>query len=169
MQPPLLPAEALRRTVRLARLDGTTMLGIAGVFALASAAAKDVPGAIVGLLVAGAGAIELHGTTLLRGGAARGVNWLVASQLYLMIVVLTYVGTRLAHVDITPLRALLTDEQRTVVQQAGLTVDVFLATVYRVAYEIVGAATVLYQGGMALHYLRRRAPIAAALAAPGEA
>lgn len=145
------------------------MLGIAGVFALASAAAKDFPGAIVGLLVAGAGAIELHGTTLLRGGAVRGVNWLVASQLYLMIVVLTYVATRLAHVDIAPLRALLTDEQRTVVQQAGLTVDVFLATVYRVAYEIVGAATVLYQGGMALHYLRRRAPIAAALAEPADA
>jgi hypothetical protein len=164
MHPPLLPAEALRRTVRLARLDGTTMLALAGVFALASAADKDVTGATVGLMVAGAGAIELHGATLLRGGMARGVNWLVASQLFLMVVVLAYVGLRLAHVDIAPLRGLLTDEQRTVLRQAGMTVDSFLMTVYRIAYELVAAATVLYQGGMTLHYLRRRGPIATALA-----
>jgi hypothetical protein len=164
MHPPLLPAEALRRTVRLARLDGTTMLALAGVFALASASGKDVTGATVGLLVAGAGAIELHGATLLRHGAARGVNWLVASQLFLLVVVLAYVGQRLAHVDVTSMRVLLTEEQRTVIRQAGMTVDSFLATVYRIAYELVAAATVLYQGGMALHYLRRRGSIAAALA-----
>lgn len=164
MHPPLLPAEALRRTVRLARLDGTTMLVIAGVFALASASGKDGLGAAVGLLVAGAGAIELHGATLLRAGAVRGVNWLVASQIFLMAVVLGYVGHRLGHVEVGPMRALLTDEQRVVIRQAGMTVDTFLTTVYRIVYDGVAVATVLYQGGMALHYLRRRGPIAAALA-----
>jgi hypothetical protein len=163
MKPPLLPAEALRRTLRLARMDGISVLAIAGAFALISGAARDLGGAAVGLLVAAAGAAELHGVTLIRNGFGSGVRWLIGSQLYLMIVIFAYVGYRLGHIDIGPMRALLKDDQRAVIQQANLTEDEFLIAVYRIAYDAVALATLLYQGGMALYYRRRRAPILAAL------
>ena len=51
--PPLLPEETLFRVLRLARFNGLSVLGIAGFFAVISAAAQDVPGALVGVLVAG--------------------------------------------------------------------------------------------------------------------
>jgi hypothetical protein len=53
MQPPLLPAETLARLLRLAKLDGTSILVISGAFALVSAAMGDRLGALVALMVAG--------------------------------------------------------------------------------------------------------------------
>jgi len=94
MKPPILPAETLRRVTRIARFDGLSVLIVAGGFALLSAASKDISGAVIGLLIAAAGAIELHGVALLRVGRD-GMRWLVSSQLYLMAVILAYAGFRL--------------------------------------------------------------------------
>src|SRR4051812_10242830 len=66
--PPLLPHETLIRVLRLATLDGLVVLMIATAFALASALGRDFSGAIIGLLIAGGGATELHGVTLMRRG-----------------------------------------------------------------------------------------------------
>jgi hypothetical protein len=162
-RPPLLPAEALRRVLRLARLDGLSVLSVAGAFALASAVAHDQGGTVIGLLVAGAGAVELHGASLLRHGDAQGTRWLVSSQLLLLVLILGYVALRLSHIDIDLIRPLLTAEQRAVIAQRGLTVDDFLRTVYVAGYALVGIATLFYQGGMAVYYLCRRAAVAAAL------
>ena len=162
-RPPLLPEEALYRVLRTAKLDGTGILAIAGAFALASAAVKDARGAAVGLLVAGAGALELHGAALVRHGEERGMRWLVASQLFLMAIILGYVGYRLGRIDVSPLLPLVTDEQRQAIAQAGFAVDRFLRMVYVGTYAAVGVGTLFYQGGMCLYYLRRRAAVTAAL------
>jgi hypothetical protein len=45
----------------------------------------------------------------------------------------------------------------------GWTVDQFIGTVYRFTYFAVALATLLYQGGMALYYARRRAAVTTAL------
>jgi hypothetical protein len=163
MRPPLLPAFALRRVMHIARLDGLGVLTIAGLFALASALLHDETGTVIGLAVAGAGAIELHGVTLLRHGAERGMLWLVGSQLLLLAVVLGYVGLRLSHVDITTLKPLLSDAQQQVIVQSGLSVDAFLRLIYKGTYLLVGLLTVLYQGGLTIYYQRRRTAVAAAL------
>lgn len=162
--PPLLPEETLYRVLRLARFNGLSVLVIAGFFSLVSAAGHDVPGAIVGVLVAGAGAFELHGVSLLRNGYARGTTWLVWSQLYLLAVVLVYVALRLTHVDIEPMRQILTEEQRETISISGMGEDQFLRTIYTISSVVFGVVTFFYQGGMALYYHRRRAAIATALA-----
>ncbi|HXQ80453.1 MAG TPA: hypothetical protein VN775_04020 [Opitutaceae bacterium] len=163
MKPPLLPPERLRRVLRVARLDGTSILVVAGGFALISAAFRDVTGAVIGLLVAAAGAIELHGANLLRAADVKGMRWLVSSQLYLMAVMLTYVSFRLARPDIAALRPLVTQELADSIREADLNVDEVLLEMQRLVYFAVAAATLLYQGGMTLYYLRRRASVAAAL------
>ncbi|MBC7367514.1 MAG: hypothetical protein H7343_12030 [Undibacterium sp.] len=166
--PPHLPEETLYRVLRLARFNGMSVLAIAGFFSLLSAAGHDVPGAIVGVLVAGAGAFELHGVGLLRQGDTRGTTWLVSSQLYLLVVVLAYVGFRLTHIDLEQLRLLITEEQRETISMSGLSEDQFLRVIYTTSSAVFGIVTLFYQGGMAFYYHRRRAAIAQALAEPPE-
>ena len=161
--PPLLPAETLARVLRLARVDGMGVMAFAGLFAVLAATGGDTFGAIVGLLVAAAGAIELHGAALLRAGEPRGMGWLVGSQAYLLLAVLAYCGIRLTSLDLPP----IPDGMQAMVEesaaQAGLSVPDYLRTVYRLSYGLIAFATVIYQGGMTIYYLRRRAAVAAAL------
>ena len=44
MKPPLLPAETLRRVLRVAKMNGSSVLVISGLFALVSAAGHDLTG-----------------------------------------------------------------------------------------------------------------------------
>jgi hypothetical protein len=185
-KPPLLPAEILRRMLRTARFDGASILVIAGAFALGSASLHDAGGTGISLMVAGAGAIELHGAGLLRHGEERGLRWLVSSQIYLMLMMLGYVAFSLRHVDLAAIRQLINhmlellrqylgpqDSERLIPQfmaasrqaiaQAGLTVDDFLRQMYFLIYTVVGLITVLYQGTMAIYYARRQTAVAAAL------
>lgn len=164
--PPLLPTETLARVLRTARVNGTSVLVIAGTLALLSAAARDVFGTGVGLLVAAAGAIELHGAGLVRQGQPRGTSWLVTSQLYLLLVVLAYVAWRITHYDEAFMRTLVTMDMEKRLSEAGLTVDDFmpmLRKAYVFAYAVIAVATFIYQGGMALYYNRRRGAVDAAL------
>jgi hypothetical protein len=167
MKPPLLPAETLRRVLRVARIDGMSVLVVAGGFALVSAAFRDVPGAAVGLLIAAAGAIELHGVTLLRIGNPRGMDWLVSSQLYLMVTIFAYVAYHLMRPDIAWMLPYVTGEAAEPIQQAaqemGLTVNQFLLESLRKFYLLVAALTLVYQGGMIAFYLRRKSATLAAI------
>lgn len=149
--------------LRTATTDGITVLAIAGFLALASASTGDFVGAGIGLLVAAAGAIELHGAGLLRAGDPRGMNWLLASQPYLLVILLGYCGLRLMSFDPAALRQALTTEMRESIAQAGYREDEFIRVVYRLTYGLLAAGALLFQGGMALYYWRRRAAVSAAV------
>lgn len=166
MQPPLLPAESLHRLLRLARLDGTVVLALASAFAIASALGGNGLEVLIGVLIAGAGALELHGAGLLRTGEVRGISWLVASQVYLLTAVLGYVTLRLISFDPALINLIMTDALRQRYLEAGLThaqIDQVVEWSYYLTYAIVGVVTLFYQGGMALFYFRRRDAVAKAL------
>jgi len=150
----------------MARFDGLSILVVAGAFALLSAYSRDVSGATIGLMVAAAGAIELHGVGLLRTGQ-NGMRWLVSSQLYLMVVMLGYAGFRLLRPDISWVLPYLTGEAaepfEQAAQQAGMSVQEMLIESFRLMYFCVAALTVLYQGGMTIYYLKRRSAVEVAL------
>lgn len=166
MKPPILPAETLRRVTRVARFDGMSVLIVAGGFALLSAASRDISGAVIGLLIAAAGAIELHGVALLRVGR-NGMRWLVSSQLYLMATILAYAGFRIARPDVAWMLPYVTGEAAEPIlqaaQQEGMTVEQLLVGAMSMFYLLVAAVTLLYQGGMAVYYLKRRQAVAEAL------
>src|SRR5215217_227981 len=98
--PPLLPIETFVRVIRLAKLDGLSVLVVSSAYAVLAGMAGDFSGAIFGLLVAGAGALELHGVALLQQSLPRGMNWLVGSQLFLLFSILAYCAVRLAYVEV---------------------------------------------------------------------
>ncbi len=163
MKVPVPPSEMLRRVLRVARLDGMSVLGIAGLFALISAASRDISGAVIGLLVAAAGAAEYHGATLLRALNPRGMRWLISSQLYLLSVLLIYCAFRLLKPDIASWRPFVTEEVAEQIRLSDMSVDEVIVEIQRILYVSFAAATLLYQGGMTVYYLRRRAVVAAAL------
>jgi hypothetical protein len=171
-QPPLLPGEILARVMRTARLDGISVLAVAGVAALLAASAKDVQGAAIGVTVALAGALELHGVAMLQHRDARGVAWLVRSQLFLLTVLMAYCAWHLTRVDLEPLRTAfhsslrlpLMKEVWAMNQELGMTEQLFLQQANTLLYVSLAIATLIYQGGMTLYYQRRRDSVTRALA-----
>ncbi|HEY1107235.1 MAG TPA: hypothetical protein VGE76_01345, partial [Opitutaceae bacterium] len=67
------------------------------------ASAGEMRFAVIGLLAAGAGAIELHGAGLLGHGDRRGINWLIASQPVLLTVIYVYCALKLSHPELPPI------------------------------------------------------------------
>ena len=171
-KPAPVPAEIVARMRRVALFDGGSVLVLCGALAIVSAGYGDFTGAVIGGLIAGAGAIELHGAGLIKAGKPRGLNWLVASQLYLLATILSYVGWRLMSYDPEAMRRLLAPvlhnpEMQAQFDAVGVTEADMLATLrtyYFTSFKVVAAGSLLYQGGMALYYHRRRAAVAAALA-----
>lgn len=144
------------RVLRVARFDGMGILVFAGFFAVLSAAGGDRVGAIFGLLIAGAGAFELHGGSLLEHADHRGMNWLIGSQVFLMASVLAYCEFRMSNADVALLRSAVTSDVKAQLASIGWTVDQFINFSVRLVGYGVAIGTVLYQGGMTIYYIRRR-------------
>jgi hypothetical protein len=164
-QPPLLPDETLARVLRLARFDGMGAMVLGGMFALVAAGAGDARFAAIGLLASGAGAVELHGAALLRQGEPRGMRWLIASQPYLLFVILSYCALRLWLIELPPIPETFQSVFATSAQQWGLTVEEYQRALNRITALAVAFVATGFQGGMMLYYLRRREPVYRALAA----
>jgi hypothetical protein len=163
MQPPLLPEEVLSRVLRVARVDGVGVLTFATFFALTSAGVRDVPGAVVWLLVAGAGALALHGLSRLQEYDARGLSWIVAGQYLFLAVALAHCAFRLGHYDPTSLREAVTEEMKATLAQANYDEEEFLHTVYVTTYLVIAVAVFLFKGSLAIYFQRRRPAIVSAL------
>ncbi len=166
LKPPLLPIEILGRVTRLASADGRLVLWLSGCFALLSATGHDVVGAAAGCAAAGAGAVEVHGATLIRQGAARGLDWVIRGQLLLLASILIYSALRLLSFDPGLITSHITPDIQQKISQLGLTHEQFIAatrTLYMVIYAVVGFVSLIYQGGMIRYYVNRRSAVEQAL------
>lgn len=150
--------------LRVARFDGGSALVLGAIFALLAAAGGERAFAVIGLLAAGAGAVELHGAGLLRQGEPRGMNWLVGSQPLLLAVILAYCALRLWFVELPPVPDDLQGVFAINAQQWGLTLPEYQRLLNRITLLVVALVALGFQGGMLIYYLRRRGAIAAALA-----
>ncbi len=160
MKPPPLPEETLVRVLRISKLNGLSVLIIAGLGALFSLATWDLVGVVVGGLVAYGGWMELSGRKhLLRGEAVEGMRRLVRSQWIVLGVILVYCVSRLASFDAESALGPLTPEMRTQLVEAGVDLASIMPLIrlafYYGLYGSVALVTLIYQGGMARYYRRR--------------
>jgi hypothetical protein len=162
------PEKTLARVLKLAKFEGITVLVIGSGGALLSALMGDWLGAVVGVLVAGAGAVECHGGNLLRDGQARGLNWLVRSQLLLLNIILLYIAIRLLTLIFGGVNAVTSEGFRSLMASFDrweLSDQKQFVQQFKLFYALIAALTLVYQGGMALYYHRRRSIIREALVA----
>lgn len=162
-QPPLLPEETLIRVLRVSRVNGMSVLMAASIFALLAAVGGDYVGAIAGLVIAGAGAMEVHGGTLLHHYHPRGANWLVSSQLVCLLGILAYCAVRLVFVQLPVVPPWAKEMIAMDADQYGVTPEQFVLNMYRLTFLLLAVLSTVYQGRLAVYYGRRRRAIAQAL------
>jgi hypothetical protein len=179
MKPQPSSADTLRRVIKIARFDGLSVLILSGLCTLGAIALGAWGSIGTGLLITAAGWSEWHGAKLLQRGRARGIGWLVRSQLYLLSIILLYVIGKMTSFDLDPENVRLHIQQmnplfaqftgRTIqeyLEDVGLTVqDVprLARTFFYAAFGTVALVTLIYQGGLALYYRRRTEAVYAAL------
>lgn len=161
--PPLLPAETLERVLRHARLNGSWVLIVATFFGLLGAVNAEVKPMVGWLLIAGTGAMALHGFLLLNAGNPRGTGWLVGAEVSCMLLLLGICAWQLTHIDLGELRPLVTPELRESFRQLGMQEDEGLLASYYLSYAFLAVLALAYPGGLALYFHRRRAAVTAAL------
>jgi hypothetical protein len=161
-KPPPLPTEILDKAVRVATAHGRSILLVSGFFAILAAMGQQMPATLAGVLVAGFGAMEKHGGDLLRGGQSIGLKWAAAAEFGVLVVVLAYAGWTGSHFDYELMRSQLPDWYNQMLdrqmEMQGVPDDQIPALFHMantLAYALVGGLTVIYQGGMAIYYLRR--------------
>lgn len=164
--PPPLPHEILDRVCRLARFEGRSLLIVAGLFSLLAAYQRDGVGAFAGCLAAAAGVVELNGVNRLRQASLSGLSSIVGSQIALLLTVVTYAILRATSFDPAAVAQLVNAETRAEFAALGLREEQIVPMLkksYLGLYVTVGLVSVVYQGGMALYYHRRRDAIRRAL------
>jgi hypothetical protein len=162
------PREILRRVLRLSFLNGWSVALTAGFCGLLSLAFGGVMGGGIGLLVAAGGVGEILGRRRLTRHDPDGVDWLVKSQLFVLGVVWAYAISRLMSFDSELAASNLTPDMKALLDQAGFDLNLLLPwvrLVFHAIYATVILVTLIYQGGLALYYHRRRAAIREALTA----
>ena len=162
MNPPLTPEAQLKRLLRSANINGTSVVIIAGLGTLLSLG--DWLGMAVGAVVFYGGWMELKGRRQVLAGDASGVRLLVRSQWIVLAAIEAYclikLGFDKSHGVSPELRTAMTDLG---IDMAELEPSLRLA--FYGTYIAVAALTLVYQGGMARYYARRAGPVQEALEA----
>lgn len=164
-EPPQLPEFTAARIVRLGRLDGGLLVSVAGCLGFASALFGDLPGALGSAFAVAAGIMEIRGAALVAKRKNTGLPFLVSAQALLLSTILGYCLWRLQRPDYARLEASVPSFARATAEEAGLSLSELLRLLYPLVYTILALVSVVYQGGMILHYLRARSALAA-LASP---
>ncbi len=168
--PPPTPQQlALKRVLKISRMNGWSVALFAGLCALISLALGDLVGGGTGLFIAAGGVMEIRGHHLLKKREADGLTWLVRSQLFVLGVILAYAVSRLFSFDSEYVLSNLTPEMEGLLKDGGISraeIVPLVQTAFRAAYGSVILVTLIYQGGLAFYYRRKSPLVIEALAQP---
>lgn len=158
------PEVRFRRLLKIARVDGISLLALAGAAAVGAAIGGEWSTAGIGLGVVACGWLELHGRRLAQRGANGSVAALCSAQLLCLVLILLYACLLTSRADADHILQLLPAFTRA--QLAELfpdpgEVEQLLLGLQRLVAAAIAIAALLYQGGMAFYYLRARSVIKA--------
>ncbi|HTJ79122.1 MAG TPA: hypothetical protein VL357_09010 [Rariglobus sp.] len=163
------PKDILHRVMKIARLNGRSIVIVAGICALISLAGGDIVGGVIGLIVAAGGAVELRGCRKLQQhDADEGITLLIRAQWIVMGAICAYALGKLFSYDAQTAMGNMTGDMKTIIDQFGLSsadINRILTPVFYAIYVTVLVVTVIYQGGMVIYYRNRREAVREALTA----
>ncbi|HLP10132.1 MAG TPA: hypothetical protein VK178_18360 [Opitutaceae bacterium] len=163
------PAQRLQRLLAVARFDAISLVVVAAPAALIALTLREWFAASVGAAVSFCGWLEWTGARRLARSQPSGALRLVAAQLLCLAAILLYARHLAGQVRADHILQLLpsfTREQLFLIFPDAGSADAFLLFVQRLMVAAIALVAVIYQGGMALYYLRSRRFIRALLAAP---
>lgn len=171
--PPLLPAHALHRVLAIARVDGWSIVIIAGLSGLVTLIQGHGLVTVTALLVVLAGAGELYGRRRLLRRDSRGLGWMIGAQLVLLVLIWSYAWYRWRYFDPATLWAELPGLVRTALERellaAGLDPELdrplLLDLMNTLTCAVLALVSLAYQGGLAFYYLRQQKCVRLALSA----
>ena len=166
---PTPPEKALRRVLTISRLNGWSVIIIAGLGVLLSMLLMDPLGIVICLLAIASGWMELRGRQKLKRRDPAGMKWLVRSQLFLLAVILAYCASRLGSFDSDSMMSNLTPEMETLLKEGGVEKADIVPLVHKgflLLYGGLALTCLIYQGGLALYYRSKTPLVTEALAAP---
>lgn len=173
-KPPPLPIDVFQRVIRVASFDGRLLVAIAGTFALMAAMSRNLPPTMAGVLAAGWGLAEIHGADKLRNGDPRGIDWMIWSQLGLMMTVFIYAGWMMTHLDaielLNSMPPLARENLESQFEAAGLPIEdmpAIFRSMSTLVYSLVALLTFVFQGLMARFYHRSRPAVETVAFGPG--
>lgn len=162
-KPPPLPIEVFTRVLRVARFDGKTVVIIATTFAALAAMAHNAPPAIAGVIAAGWGLLELHGTQRLQNGDPGGLDNMILAQAGILLTVVSYATWMFFFFDVqaflAEVPAELLAEQREQFVDAGMAeedIPRVYQGIFSLTYALVAMVTLVFQGLMIRYYQRCR-------------
>ena len=164
--PPTPPQLALRKVLKISRLNGWSVAAVAGLGTLLSLAFGDLAGGSLGLLIVASAAMEIHGHRLLMRRDATGMTWLIRAQLFFLSVIMAYAVSRLFSFDGEYILSNLTPEMEEALNAAGVSRAELVPLVqlfFRVFYGTIMFVSLIYQGGLAFFYRRKSLLVAEAL------
>ena len=149
-----------QKITRVSILNSWSVTVFAGAFAVLSLLALSLPGVLIGVAVAAAGPLEMVGQRQLETDPRRARTWMVGSQLWLMLCVLSYCAWRALSLDPDNPFVVFGDAAQVFELVAvfgipqGYLASLFVQAFY-ITYGLVAGLTLLVQGGLAVYYLTR--------------
>ena len=163
------PEQRLQRVLRVARVDAVSLLVVAAPAAAVSVCAREWGEAAAGAGIALCGVLEWAGRNLLQRRRAAGLGWMATAQLGCLLFIL-FLAWDLAHREqadrIVALLPSFTREQLDVLFPDAESLRALLVGVQRLTAALLALVSILYQGGLALYYLRTRPAALAVFAEP---
>lgn len=163
------PEKALKRVLRISKLDGWSVIVVAALGILLALLIGDLSSVFIGLLVIAAGVMEIRGHNQLKRRNPDGMKLLVRSQMFLLAVIMVYCATRLGSYDSDSMLASLTPEMKSMLKDAGIEMADIIPLVHMtflLIYGVLAVVTLIYQGGMALYYRSKTKLVTEALTTP---
>ena len=156
--------EPLKRAARLGSANGLGYAVFGGLSILLSiSSSPDWTGLLIGAVLIGAGLVERSQAARLGQGDPVAATRMAQAELALLGAILVGCAIKL----VFPSSA--STELREVGDLSGLGLDMgdLIGSLTRLVYSVVMVVSILYQGGMARYFLRRRSDVAIYLASPG--
>lgn len=149
----------LNRAVTVSHRHGWSIAGFAGLCTVVVLFFADWTGVLVGSLVTLCGAMEIHGSKLLKGRDPDAIAWLCLGEAFLFLVLWVYCAVQIQGFDpanpwehfspeVKDLLLAVNPDQSLVEQLIGM--------MYRVLYMVMLGVVLIYQGGFCVYYYSRK-------------